>query len=102
MAIHKWRDIQARHRTPEQIARTEERVRQTLVEMDLRELRELAGMTQVELAEKIEVNQATVSKLERELFEIRIATLKKAVEAMGGELEVTAVIKGKRVRLAVA
>lgn len=99
MAIHKWRDIRAKNRTPEQIARVDERVQRELMEMDLREVRDLVGITQVELAEKIDVNQATVSKLERDPTMVRMSTMKRVIEALGGELEVIAVIKGKRIRL---
>lgn len=102
MAVHKWKDIRAKNLTPERIARVDERVQRQLLEMDLREIRVLAGLTQAELAAKIDINQATVSKLEREHLEARLSTLKRVVEALGGELEVNAVIKGKRVRLAVA
>jgi DNA-binding XRE family transcriptional regulator len=101
MKLHKWRDIRAARFTPEQIEKMERGAAAELLEMDLRELRELVGITQAELAEKMDLNQATVSKLERDQIETRVATLKRAVEALGGELELTAVIKGQRVRLAV-
>jgi ribosome-binding protein aMBF1 (putative translation factor) len=100
MAIHKWKDIQARKtRTPEQVERLTRRVRDALVEMDLRAIREAAGVTQEELAAKVEISQSQLSRLERGDLS-RLPTLRKVVEALGGELEVTAVIKGKRVRLA--
>ncbi len=102
MTTHKWRDIRGKGRSPAELEKIDREVAQEVLEMDLRELRELAGVTQVELAKKLEVNQATVSKMEREHFEARLAAIKRVVEALGGELEVTAVVKGKRVRLAVA
>jgi predicted transcriptional regulator len=102
MRTHKWRDVRARKLPADELEKIDREVAREVLEMDLRELRELAGLTQAELAEKIDVNQATVSKLEREQFEARLAAIKRVVEALGGELEVTAVIKGKRVRLAVA
>lgn len=101
MKLHKWRDVRAQRFTPEQLAVIDREAAAELLEMDLRELRELVGITQAELAEKMDLNQATVSKLERDQIETRVATLKRAVEALGGELELTAIIKGQRVRLAV-
>jgi predicted transcriptional regulator len=99
MAVRKWRDVQAKNRTPEQIERVNRRVQAALVEMDLRAIREAAGLTQEQLAEKVEISQGQLSRLERGDFG-RFPTLKKVVEALGGELEVTAVINGKRIVLA--
>lgn len=46
-------------------------------------------MSQEELARILGVNQASVSKLERRT-DMYIRTLRRFVEAMGGELEITA------------
>jgi transcriptional regulator with XRE-family HTH domain len=68
-------------------------------EMDLRALREAAGLTQAELAAKMEVGQGLISRIEQHRNN-RIAILREVVRALGGELEIVAVIKGKRIRLA--
>lgn len=101
MAIHKWRDIKAAGRSPERVRQLETEALADLrvVEMNLRALREAAGLTQEELAAKLDTSQAQLSKIERR-DDHRISTLRVLIEALGGELEVTAVIKGKRVRLA--
>lgn len=52
----------------------------------LRELRRSRRMSQEELARRLRVRQAAVSKFERR-SDIRISTLKSFVTAMGGELE---------------
>jgi transcriptional regulator with XRE-family HTH domain len=67
--------------------------------MDLRALREAAGLTQEELAAKVDITQSQLSKLERR-EDHRISTLRRYVKALGGELEVVAVVDGKRIKLA--
>ena len=58
-------------------------------EMALQELRQALEMTQTELAEKLGVNQAAVSKFENQ-SDIYISTLSRILAAMGGELRITA------------
>jgi predicted XRE-type DNA-binding protein len=102
MAIHKWKDIRAKNRTPEEMARVDDLVHRELLQMAIRELRESVGLTQEELATKMAITQAYLSKLERHGVD-RISILKTLVEAVGGrDMEITAVIQGKRVRLAAA
>jgi DNA-binding Xre family transcriptional regulator len=56
----------------------------------LRELRALRGISQVELAEALSIQQAAVSRLEHRKDNILLSTLKAVVAAMGGQLKVTA------------
>ncbi|WP_165068523.1 XRE family transcriptional regulator [Paludisphaera rhizosphaerae] len=58
-------------------------------EASLRQLREARRQSQEELAAKLHVQQAAVSKIERRT-DVYISTLRKYVEAMGGVLEITA------------
>jgi transcriptional regulator with XRE-family HTH domain len=58
-------------------------------EMALQELRQALNMTQTELAEKLQVNQAAVSKFENQ-SDIYISTLRRILTGMGGELRITA------------
>lgn len=53
----------------------------------LRELRKALGFTQTELAKNQGVKQVNISNFERR-NDMRISTLKRYVEAMGGELEI--------------
>jgi DNA-binding transcriptional regulator YiaG len=55
-------------------------------EVQLREIRQQLGLTQGEVAERLGVQQAAVSKLERRP-DISVRSLEKLVEAMGGSLE---------------
>ncbi|NLX25430.1 MAG: helix-turn-helix transcriptional regulator [Lentisphaerae bacterium] len=58
-------------------------------EMALQELRQALNMTQAELAEKLHVNQAAVSKYENQ-SDLYISTLRRILSSMGGELRITA------------
>jgi transcriptional regulator with XRE-family HTH domain len=58
-------------------------------EATLRKLREARERSQEEIAEKLGVQQAAVSKIERRT-DMYISTLRKLIEAMGGELDVVA------------
>jgi transcriptional regulator with XRE-family HTH domain len=58
-------------------------------QMPLDELREAREMTQHHLARILKVNQAAVSKMERRT-DMYVSTLQDFVQAMGGELKITA------------
>lgn len=58
----------------------------------LRQLREVHGISQVELAERLKVNQAAVSRLENR-EDWKVTTLLAVVEAMGGRMQVVAHFK---------
>jgi hypothetical protein len=94
----RWRDIRAKKRSPEALAALERQVEHELLEMDLRAIRELLGKTQVELAAAVEMTQSEVSRLERRGDHL-VSTLRRIVEALGGELEVIATFGDRRVRL---
>jgi transcriptional regulator with XRE-family HTH domain len=96
MELHKWKDIRAKKLSPDQLKEIDKAVDQELLEMDLRALREAVGLTQEELARKVVVTQSQLSKLERR-EDHRISTLRRYVEALGGRLEVSAIVGGKRI-----
>jgi predicted transcriptional regulator len=98
MKLHKWKDIRARKFSPDRLRQIDQEVEKELLEMDLKALREAIGLTQEELAQKVEVTQSQLSKLERR-EDHRLSTLRRYVEALGGKLEVVAVVGGKRIRL---
>jgi predicted XRE-type DNA-binding protein len=55
----------------------------------LRELREQVSMTQTQLADLLEVTQRRVSSIERgQIDRTQVDTLRRYVEALGGELHV--------------
>ena len=55
----------------------------------VKDARVKADMTQEELAQKLNVNRAYISKIERAVSDIRISTLKKVIEeGLGGKLSI--------------
>jgi transcriptional regulator with XRE-family HTH domain len=94
-----WKDIREKKFSSQELKAIDQEVETELLEMDLRTLREAAGLTQEELAAKVEITQSQLSKLERR-EDHRISTLRRYVKALGGELEVVAVVAGKRIKLA--
>lgn len=75
--------------SPRRRARVEKRAREMLVEMLLAEVRREAGLTQVDLAEALGIKQPSLSKLESQ-DDMQISTLRRIIEALGGELELVA------------
>jgi len=67
----------------------------------LRELREALGLTQVELAGTLEISQNRVSRLEHgDIERTQVDTLRRYVEAVGGQLHVEVEIDDRRIRIA--
>lgn len=55
----------------------------------LAELRETKKLTQTQMAKKLKIDQSNVSRIERGSFDrVEIRSLRKYVEALGGELEI--------------
>jgi DNA-binding transcriptional regulator YiaG len=98
MTVHTWQEIKAKKFSPDQLEQIDNAVEQELLEMDLRALREAAGLTQEELAQRVAITQSQLSKLERR-EDHRISTVRRYVAALGGELEIAAVVDGKRILL---
>ena len=73
---------------PERQEAIETRVAQIrLEEITLRHLREKLGLSQSELAERLEVQQPAISKLERRQ-NLELNTLRSVVHALGGTIEI--------------
>ena len=75
--------------SPESRARSDARAKQMIAEMPLRQLRRARDMTQTTLADAMSTSQAAISKIEQRT-DCYIRTLRNYIEAMGGELEITA------------
>ena len=58
-------------------------------EMTMRELRKARQITQVEMAKTLGVKQEQVSRIEKRT-DLHLSTLKRSIEAMGGELTLIA------------
>jgi transcriptional regulator with XRE-family HTH domain len=74
--------------SPSDIQAIDEEARALHVEYELlRDLRVAHTVTQQQLADLMEVRQASISKFERQ-DDILVSTLRRYVEALGGQLEV--------------
>jgi DNA-binding XRE family transcriptional regulator len=99
MKTHRWADIRKRSKlTAEQREESTRWAQREALELSLREVREMAGKTQVDLAKEAEIAQGELSRIERRDDHL-LSTLRKYIEALGGDLEVVAVFNDKRVRL---
>lgn len=67
----------------------EEKTNQLLKEVLLHEIREDLSITQEEMAVKLNTKQANVSRTERRR-DMKLSTLRRYIEAMGGELDIVA------------
>ncbi len=84
--------------SPQSRARAEAKAKVLLEGMALSELREAMNLTQESLAETLHVKQASISKMERR-SDMYLSTLRKIIEAMGGKLEIVAIMPDGRVRI---
>jgi len=62
---------------------------EALVDIGLYELRRMEGVSQVELAARLDVTQPAISKIEN-AEDWRLSTLREYVEALGADLEICA------------
>jgi len=76
----KWRDIRRTH-SPEVEERIRRSVEEAVIVMRLYQLREARNLTQVNLANVLEVNQGAVSRLEKRT-DMYVSTLRSYIEAM--------------------
>ena len=69
--------------------RIEDRSQEMLLAMALQELRQKRHLTQQQLAERLNLQQAAVSKMEGQ-SDMHVATLQRIIAAMGGKLKLVA------------
>ncbi len=84
--------------SPAALARSDAEAAKLAGEMVLNELRQARATTQEELARRLNIKQATVSKLERRA-DMYVSTLRDVITALGGELEITARFPEGEVRI---
>ena len=98
MAVHKWSDIKRKRFSEKEIETSRQQAEDEVLELNLRALREVSGKTQTEIAELVKMTQSQLSRLEHRDDHL-VSTLRRYVEALGGELEVIARFDDKSVRL---
>lgn len=92
-----YEELRAKMR-PEARAEVDARVKETLKNMPLDELRAAREMTQVNLAKVLGVPQGSISKMERRT-DMYLSTLRSYIEAMGGRLELRAIFRDGAVNI---
>ena len=75
--------------SPERRAANEAAAKEMLAEMPMHSLRDALHFTQQQLAEELGIKQGSISKMEHRPDHL-VSTLRRFVEAMGGELELRA------------
>lgn len=74
-----------------------EGARQKIAALRLQQVREASGLTQEEVAQRMGVTQASLSRLEHRP-DVKLSNIRKYVEAVGGRLEVIVVMPRKAKR----
>lgn len=94
----KFRDLVAATMSPKARQQAHEIAQLHLAEMELVDLREALKISQNDLAKRLKVTQAAVSRLERRP-NMQLETLSNYINALGGELEVRAVLPNRTIKL---
>lgn len=100
MKHHQWNDVECNNTDPGAAEHVEHGGEGELLEMSLADLRRGLGITQVKLASAADMALSQISALENGDDHL-LSTLRRSVRALGGELEVIAVVGDKRIKLAV-
>lgn len=101
----KWSDVRKQavregHLNEERIDEHKNRMLAEVRAHKLAEIRNTYGLKQEEMAERLQVSQSRVSRIERgQLDQSQISTLRAYVRALGGELEVSARFGDERITL---
>ncbi len=99
MARIKFSELTKQTMRPESIARSRKAAIKEIAAMELVELRNTLKVTQANLAQRMKVSQAAISKLERRNRNIHVDQLRSIVSAMGGNLIIIADFEGRKVEL---
>ena len=71
---------------PEVVSKAKQKAEEMLLNIHLAELRQRAQKTQLDMAQLLNVKQPTVAGIERRGRDLKISSLKRYVEAIGGKL----------------
>jgi transcriptional regulator with XRE-family HTH domain len=99
MARIKFSELAKHTMTRESIARSRKTAIEEVAAMELSELRDALKVTQVDLAKRMKVSQAAISKLEKRNRNIHVDQLRAIVSAMGGNLVIIADFEDRKVEL---
>ncbi len=93
----KFSELRARM-SPKARARSEAVTAKLLKEMPLQELRQALDLTQQQVADTLKIEQAAVSKMEKQT-DMYLSTLRRLIAAMGGRLDIIARFPEGEVRI---
>jgi predicted transcriptional regulator len=93
-----WKSVKSSRLSAPASVRVKARVEEEIRTLTLKELRNDLAVTQSELAATADMTQSELSRLESRA-DHRVSSLRRYVEALGGELEIAAIIGGRRVKL---
>ena len=94
---HSYADLRARM-SPEAQSAAAVEARRLGAEMDLAEVRRALKFSQDELAQTLQIGQGSVAKIEKRT-DMYVSTLRRFIEAMGGELDIVARFPGHSVKI---
>lgn len=99
MAPRALNDIRAkRPLSPDARERVDQIKRAMQLQIALAELRELRGASQTQIAEALGTSRPNIGRIEKEI-DVRLSTLERYVEALGGKLEIHAVFDDADIKL---
>lgn len=84
--------------TPESLARAHAEALRLTEEMELGEVRRALKLSQQEIGRTLGVGQGAVAKIERRT-DMYVSTLRRYIEAIGGELEIVARFHGHAIKI---
>ena len=90
-----------KHLTPRQMAEGRKWADEKSAKIQLRALRKSLGITQKQLADTLKVSQPVVSAMESR-SDYQVATLRRVIRALGGEMDIIARFPDRVVTLSVA
>lgn len=90
MSRKTWSELKRERYSEEEIQQMRFEAAVELAEFRLGELRQRLGVTQVELAERMEVAQPYLSKIENS-EDFYLSTLNRYIQALGGRIELRAI-----------
>ncbi|HEY3592902.1 MAG TPA: helix-turn-helix domain-containing protein [Polyangiaceae bacterium] len=93
-----WKSLKQSRLSPEAQARVQASVEAELEALTLKALRQNLELTQTEVSQSADMTQSELSRVESRNDHLT-STLRRYIEALGGQLEITAVFGGRRVKI---
>ena len=82
----------------EALKESDKKYNEMMLSYTLSQIRESQGITQEELAKRLNINQSAISKFEKREV-VTISKLQEFIKALGGEIEININFPGKKIKL---